>query len=243
MNARNMSRLLESLEESVGKILTVMRAKPEEIDETVLLPVITLKALNEECMRLIDHLPIIHRSIYITHLHTIMQNLRKWLEKCPETLMLDQLEVSLRFKKLKKDFVELCYQAHSLQRDHVPVPSTRDHWSIQYQSDHMLASHDVNIRQKDKIRKISAEVAENQAKKILAYKAKLAEFHKKPFDRMLAIGPNGLDEPFVYWGDAEKIEKFIISTKYNEDNLMAIANFEKENQNSENRVPAMLIIT
>ena len=240
MNARNISRLLESLEESVGKILTIMRAKPEEIDETILLPVVTLRALDEECSRLIECLPYIHHSTYIKELGKVMQNLRNWLSKCPDTLSLDQLDISNQFKKIQKEFVDLCFQAHSIQRDHVHEPSTRDHWTIQYMSDHMLTSHSINLRQKERIQKISAEVAENQAKQILSYKAKLAEFHKKPFNRMLAIGPNGLDEPFVYWGDAEKIEKFMLATKYHEDNMKAVFAFETENQSSENRIPAVI---
>ena len=89
MNARNLTALFETLEESVGKILTILRVEPEEFDETVLMPVITIRALAEEILELTELLPYIHYSLYIKELRKITQKLQNWVQEQPETLELE----------------------------------------------------------------------------------------------------------------------------------------------------------
>ena len=240
MNARNLALVFEKIEESVGKILTIFTVDPEEFEDTVLMPVITLKALIEEILELTELLPYIHYSLYIKELRKITQKLHGWTKMQPESLELDSMEVSNEFRQCKKDFVDLCYQAHTLPRAQMDTPPVKDHWSIQYQTDHMIESHNVNVRQKERIKHISAAAAETQFVKMMAVKAKMAAFEHKTFNKLLSAGPNGLDIPFIYWGDQAKIARYLMCTQYGDKNQEAIALMEKANVETDSTIPAVI---
>ena len=240
MNARNLSLTIEKIEESVGKVLTIFRVEPEEFDDTVLMPIITLKALTEEILELTELLPYIHYSLYIKEIRKLTQKLQKWMKDQPESLELDNLSVCNEYRKIKKDFVDLCYQAHTLPRAQMDTPPVRDHWSIQYQTDHMIESHNVNVRQKERIKHISAATAETQFVKMMAVKAKMAAFEHRTFNKLLSAGPNGLDVPFIYWGDQAKIARYLMCTQYGDQNQAAVKEMEQRNADTETQIPAVI---
>ena len=240
MNARNLAIMFEKIEESVGKLLTILRVEPEEFEDTVLMPVITMKAIIEEILELTELLPYIHYSLYIKEMRKITQKLQNWIQKKPESLELENLGVCNEFRKLKKEFVDLCYQAHTLPKAQMDTPPIKDHWSIQYQTDHMIESHNVNVRQKERMKHISAAAAETQFVKMMAVKSKMAAFEHKTFNKLLSAGPNGLDFPFIYWGDQEKIARYLMCTQYGDKNQAAVKEMEANNSEQEVMIPVVL---
>ena len=81
MNALNRGKIAHALEEAASKILTILQFDEKTNDNSVLCPLITLRALFETNVDLIAYLPHIHRTPYYEEVEYRSKQFLEWIHK------------------------------------------------------------------------------------------------------------------------------------------------------------------
>ena len=180
--------------------------KPDPVDETVLLPILTIQMIAEEAKGIIQLIPSCHHSAYLKQIDILMTQFEDWCENCPVTLPLECLDICDKFKQLKQKFLDLVFEAHTLTKNSSVQSSL--HWDIQYQAKHIADSHQIEKKQKHELDLVRSKTATKQHSKIIRIRAKMAITANERVTPLRWTEPNGLDVVAVYFCDQQKIANF-----------------------------------
>ena len=150
MNALNREKIAHALEETASKILTILRFDEKNNDNTILCPLITLRALFETNIELIAYLPPMHKTPYYEDVEFRSKKFLDWLKQWPETLTLQTIRENAEFTSMTKKYVKMTYDAHLLVKNFETPPSSV--WGIEYQTNHVMTTHGINKAQRQKMR-------------------------------------------------------------------------------------------
>ena len=224
MNALNRQKIAHALEDAAGKIITILRFEEATNDNTVLCPMITLRALFESNVEIIAQLPPLHRTPYYEEVEYRSKKFLEWIKEWPETLTLDTMRKDPEFTSMTKRYVKMVYDAHLLVKRFDPPSSSV--WGIEYQTNHHVTTHGVNKAQRQKVDEVVADLARNQFCKMTEIQRRLAKVLDQKYSHIYSAGPGGLDVPFVYMENKRAVDNFVEKTEWKADQESAVEKFE-----------------
>ena len=224
MNALNRGKIAHALEEAASKILTILQFDEKTNDNTILCPLITLRALFETNVELIAYLPHFHKTPYYEEVEFRSKKFIEWIKQWPETLTLETIRSNDEFSSMTKKYVKMTFDAHLLARSYGSPASSV--WGIEYQTNHVMATHGINKAQRQKIDDVIAELARNQFCRMTEIQRRMAKTLEMKYHHIYSAGPGGLDVPYVYMERKTTINEFVDKTEWKTDQQDAIKKFE-----------------
>ena len=239
MNALNRAKVAHAIEDALGKILTILRYD-ENSENTVLCPLITLKALFDTNVELIAQVPTIHRSPFYDEVGYWSSKFIEWIGEWPETLTLKTIKQNPKFLSMTKKFIKLIYDSHLLAKRFDP-PETSV-WGIEYQTNHVMTTHAINKSQRQKVDEQVAQSAGDQFCKMTEIQRRMAKVLGDKFSHMYSAGPGGLDIPFVYMERTNTVECFSNKSEWGSQQKTALNKFKRQAADDEKIILPPIII-
>lgn len=224
MNALNRAKIAHTLEDAASKILTILKYDEENNDNTILCPLITLKALFEINVELVAQFPPIHKSPYYEDVEYRSKKFLEWINQWPETLTLATIREDPEFASMTKKYVKMIYDAHLLLKRYEPPPSAV--WGIEYQTNHFMTTHGINRGQRQQAEDLVANMACNQFCKMQEIQKRMAKVMDQKYSPLYSAGPGGLDVPYVYTESKHTVKVFTEKTEWKKDQIEALEKFK-----------------
>ena len=224
MNALNRAKIAHSIEDAISKILTILRYD-ENSENTILFPLVTLKALFETSKELIAQIPTIHRSPFYDELEYWSGKFLTWIKEWPETLTLKTIKQNEKFLSMTKKLVKLIYDAHLLAKRFDP-PETSV-WGIEYQTNHVMTTHAINRAQRQQVDEKVAQLACDQFCQMTEIQRRIAKVLGDRFSHICSAGPGGLDIPYVYMERTNTVNAAVEVTEWKAQQENSLKQFKE----------------
>ena len=135
--------------------------------------------------------------------------------------------------------MKLFFKAHLLAPGTNPPPTA--HFSVEFQTNHMMPTQSINQAQARRIDDITGAVATEQFARMMAIKNDMSSVLEERFDHLLQAATAGLETPQVYFHDKDELSFYMGKNEWSKIQDQAVKEFTEIDANGIKPKQPMLV--